>query len=261
MGLLINNKPTSMNPSSLIKKHPGVVLGVGTLPVILGTCCLIGEILAAIGITTSIVLVSFSQARISSGRESVQIDVRNAVCSIGLGEGARHGPGSVSFGPMHFLSDMGASNASPQGVVVQDAEGTVTIVNPSDASRALEFVRWPFMLGLVCTGVTGVAILDLFRRMLRSVTRREVFTAGNIRNVNRLGILFIASSVARLLLAGWLVNRLAAFVALNWPQGNVALKSFSNGDGSGIGIGLMILVLAGVFRQGLALKEDSDLTI
>jgi hypothetical protein len=250
-----------MNTSTLTKKQPGLFLGIGTLPVILGTCCLVGEVLTAIGITTAIFIVPFSQTRISSGRESIRIDVRTAGCSIEFGGSSGRGPGGLSFGPMHFRSDGNAGDASKQGVMVQDTEGTVTIVQPSDAARALEFVRWPVLLGLVCTGGTGVAILDLFRRMLRSVARREVFTAGNIRNVNRLGILFIASSVARLLLAGWLVNRLAAFVAMSWPQGNVALQSFSNADGSGIGIGLMILVLAGVFRQGLALKEDSDLTI
>ena len=136
-----------------------------------------------------------------------------------------------------------------------------TIMRPADAARALEYVRWPFILGILCTGATSVVILDLFRRMLGSVAKREVFTAENIRNVNRLGLLFIGASIAKLLLTGWLVTRFVAFVALSQMHGSAALKSFFEGDGSGIGIGLMIIVLAEVFRQGLALKEENQLTI
>ncbi len=241
----------------------------GLLPRILGVSCLVAEIAAAAGFLAAIVLIPFSQSLLASGRESIRINVPRgnfgAACDVHFG-GVSHQPGGegfggLSIGPLQLRPDPDAMGSPGQDVSIRETEGMATIVQPADAARALEFVRWPFILGMLCSGATTVAILDLFRRMLRSVARSEVFTAENIRNVTRLGILFIASTIANLLLSGWLVNRFVAFVDMGLGRGTPVLQSFSEGDGTGIGIGLMILALAGVFRQGLVLKEDSDLTI
>lgn len=270
------------SPSTFLRlfwTYPGVILGLGRLPAILGICCLVSEILVGIGFLAAIVLIPYSQARVADGRESIRIIVPHNTfdvgCNVLFGDGSRskdirdqpwsnvsyQGLGSLSVEPLSLRADEVARNDTPNEVLIQAIEDVVTIVQPANAARALEFVRWPFIFCLLCTGLTGVAILDLFRRMLGSIAKKEVFTAANIRNVNRLGILFIASSIAKMLLAGWLVHRFIAFVALSQPLGKSVLESSFEGNGSGVGIGLMILVLAGVFRQGLALKEDSQLTI
>ncbi len=271
-----SSRPTFLR---LTWDHPKVLFGIGLLPSILSICCLVGEIAAALGFLAAIVMIPFSQTRVANGRESIRINVAHGTfdggCNVLFGgspnsAGANSQPrgnasdirfGSLSIGPLRLRAEREPEDSAAEDVSVQDVEGVVTIMHPANAALALAFVRWPFILSLLCTGATSVVLLDLFRRMLRSVAKREVFTTENLRNVYLLGILFIASSVAKLFLAGWLVNRFVAFVELSVPHGKAALESASDGDGSGIGIGLMILVLAGVFRQGLALKEDNQLTI
>jgi hypothetical protein len=201
----------------------------------------------------------------ADGREGIRINVQQGVfgglCDFRFGDPRGSSFGSLSVSPLLLGPSAEGKETSPQDLSIREIDGMATIMRPADAARALEYVRWPFILGILCTGATSVVILDLFRRMLGSVAKREVFTAENIRNVNRLGLLFIGASIAKLLLTGWLVTRFVAFVALSQMHGSAALKSFFEGDGSGIGIGLMIIVLAEVFRQGLALKEENQLTI
>jgi hypothetical protein len=88
-----------------------------------------------------------------------------------------------------------------------------------------------------------------------------VFTDANIRNLYKIGILLIFSGIVRLLLAGWLVSRMVAFVTQHFATQGMALESSSGGNLSAVLPGLMIIALAEVFRHGLALKEDSQLTI
>jgi hypothetical protein len=243
--------------------HPGSILGIGLLPSILSICCLVGEIAASIGFLAAIALVPFAQSGVASGREGVHINVPRGAfegCTFQFGDRSKQS-GGFSIGPLRLLAEEESGHAAVQAVSIQDREGTVIIAQPASAAAALAYVRWSFILNLLCSGVTGVVILDLFRRMFGSVARREVFTAANVRNVYRLGILFIASSVAKMILAAWLVRRFIAFSALSLPQWSFSLNKSFEGDASGIGIGFMILVLAGVFYQGLALKEDNELTI
>jgi hypothetical protein len=255
--------------TSTSTKSPSPARPRSVLPRILGIACLIGEIAAGGGFLAAIILIPFSQARLASGRESIRIIVPRgnfgAACEAHFGDTSSrpgdNGFGGLSIGPLRLKSDPDGKGTTTPGLLIRETEGTATVAQPADAARALEFMRWPFILSMLCSGATTVAILDLFRRMLGSVARGEVFTADNIRNVNRLGILFIASTVANLLLSGWLVNRFVAFVAQGQQHGAAALETFSEGNGAGIAIGLMIMVLAGVFRQGLELKEDSQLTI
>jgi hypothetical protein len=54
---------------------------------------------------------------------------------------------------------------------------------------------------------------------------------------------------------------MAAYMASHLPAGKPVLETTVDGNLSSVVTGLMFLVLAEVFRHGLALKEDSSLTI
>ena len=98
--------------------------------------------------------------------------------------------------------------------------------------------------------------------MLVSVERQEVFSPSNIRNVRTIGILLVVSAFLRSLASSWLAVRMAGIVTPFLAGGKVTLESSTEGGFlRGLATGLLILVLAEVFRQGLTLKEESDLTI
>ena len=255
--------------------------------------CGMGEIFAAVGLLAVLLLVPFSEALIESGRANVGLyaghdgpdwsfrvrlphsadayiaydnnDHRFTYSSLAL-SGLNPGFGRTSLGPfrLHIEKEAFSLNDATikaQGFAIDHVDGIVTITRPEAAAQALAFTKWPLGVGMLCTGCVSLAILELLRRMLKSVEQREVFSAVNIRNVRKIGYLLIASSFMKLIAAGWLVNRMAAFVMQHVIAGNATLESSSEGDLSGVWTGLVVLVLAEVFRQGFRLKEDSQFTI
>jgi hypothetical protein len=240
-------------------------------------CCLACELFLAFGTLLTIAHMPFSEAMVANSRESVLITVPHGPffvgCALHFGAGSNSpagpyqvggnisdtGSGSLSIGPIRLRGRNDDTKDSVHGISIRGTEGVLTITQPGEAARALRFVRWPFILSIMCTGGTCVALLDLFRRMLRSVERHEVFTAGNIRNVYWIGFILIASSIAKHVLVGWLVSRTIAFVTALQPQ--AALESSNGMEPFGIATGLMILAFAEILRQGLALKEENQLTI
>ena len=101
--------------------------------------------------------------------------------------------------------------------------------------------------------------------MLLSAERGDAFTPENIRNLSLVGYFIIASSLLRFVTASMLVHRMAVYVAEHVTQhiapGQMVLDLTVDGNVSGVVTGLMILVLAKVFRHGVALEEESALTI
>jgi len=79
--------------------------------------------------------------------------------------------------------------------------------------------------------------------------------------VRYVGFLTILSGFFKLMAAGMLVHKMAAYMASHLPAGKPVLETTVDGNLSSVVTGLMFLVLAEVFRHGLALKEDSSLTI
>jgi hypothetical protein len=233
--------------------------------------CAIGEVATAIGLAFVVALIPLSEAKVAAGRESVAIYVPSGTFHLVFNvrfsspsdsfqgyNAMPAGPGSMSFGPVRLRAP---KDERPQDISFRDMEGSVSILKPDDAAKALAFLEWPFVSTLLFTSAVTVTLLELFRRMLRSVEEREVFTDANIRNLYKIGILLIFSGIVRLLLAGWLVSRMVAFVTQHFATQGMALESSSGGNLSAVLPGLMIIALAEVFRHGLALKEDSQLTI
>jgi Flp pilus assembly protein protease CpaA len=236
--------------------------------------CSIAEVLVAMGFLVAIIIFPFTEKRVASGRERMAITIPRGALNVGftaqfgspsdsgqdlVGSGSIKpvGPvGSLTFGPLNLkpMTDTGSSVAS-----LRPTEGLLTIIQPEKAAEALAFIRWPFLFSISCSGVLTVAILELFRRLLKSVKAREVFTRANIRNVNWIGVILIGSCLAKNAAEAWMVHRMVSF-ATSLPLGS-PLEYTSDGSASGIAAGLLVLALAEVFRQGLVLKEENELTI
>jgi len=254
--------------------------------------CIICEIAAAVGLVAVILMAPFSEAMVRSGRGNVGLYAGHGslnwsfkvrlpygsdsfIIYNGAESGVRYAPsegpgldpglGRVSFGPIRLRMEKGefpmeARNAPDQTVAIDQIEGTMTFLRPELAAQALVSARWPFVAGMLCMGGIGLAVLDLLRRMLRSAKQREVFTSANIRNVQMVGFLVIAFGVLKPAAGAWLASRMIAFVAQHAATGNAIFDTYWQGDVS-MALGLLIVALAEVFRQGLILKEENQLTI
>jgi hypothetical protein len=247
-------------------------------------CCVIGEIFTVVGLAAVLVIIPFLETMVDSRQGSIGMFVNHGSPSLNFNVRLPHTTdanfaydqtglaaantdyGNISFGPLRLhlkpspsVPDLRGLNA--RGLEINNIEGTVTIEQPEKAAEVFGSVKWPFIAGVVCLGGAGLVILDLFRRMFRSAERNEVFTAANIRNVRIIGFLLIASSILKLLTSLWLVNRMATYVMQHVTAGTVSLESSCEGSLPGFVTGLMILALAEVFRQGLLLREENQLTV
>jgi hypothetical protein len=118
-----------------------------------------------------------------------------------------------------------------------------------------------------------VALFDLLRRLFRNVGRGDTFTPQSVRLVQSIGFALIVFWLASSLTAGWFAHAAWDYFAQHTQiavSGTPVKLPPAEGHGwfSEIRLfdwvlfsGLLVLALAEVFRQGLALKRDHDLTV
>jgi hypothetical protein len=144
---------------------------------------------------------------------------------------------------------------------VDDAHGLVEVVKHTGLPVALLTVLY-FML-----------LFGLMRRLFANVGRGESFTHQSVRLVQLIGFSLLVYSVVSALAEGWFEYSVVNFLshhatfevsgaAFRLPQSEHLNFQFGGSGGSPYFFtGLLVLALSEVFRQGLALKNDADLTI
>jgi len=253
--------------------------------------CIIGEAAAAIGMAAFLAVApllelavrqGWAQVGIYAGHDSLSWNFKARLpdghhVSVGFGSidsGVRVSSGGalpsaeygrMSFGPVVLRQAPGAAQEDRRAsrrpaVAVEPTEGTATFLEPEAAARAVGLARWPLIVGVVGAGGAGLAVIDLLRRLLRSACRAEVFTAANIRRVRAVGYLLIASAVVKFAAGVWLGGLIGVLLLRHTAGGWESFLASTQGDVSLLP-GLLIVALAEVFRQGLVLKEESQLTI
>jgi hypothetical protein len=135
----------------------------------------------------------------------------------------------------------------------------------SSFHRALSLL--PMMVGLGF----GLLVCQWMWRLCRNVEKGEIFSANNLKLVRWLGILLVIEPLVLGVLAIWNAHLLADYARENisvgglettMPMAKLFAGSGSTGfDVGSIVIGLLVLCLAEVFRQGLLLKQEAELTV
>ena len=116
---------------------------------------------------------------------------------------------------------------------------------------------------------------DLLRKLFRNVGRSESFTQQNVRLVQFIGFSLLLFSRASDFADGWFHHEVYGYISqhatfmisgtpIRLPQADAF--TFGQVDGSPFGssyfwTGLLVLALSEVFRQGLVLKRENDLTV
>jgi hypothetical protein len=111
-------------------------------------------------------------------------------------------------------------------------------------------------------------------RLCRNVENGEIFSMGNLQLVRRLGWLLIADAVAGFAVQLWTARYVASYINANLSFRGLQVASPNSADFlssmaptsadlaiSQIIYGLLVLCLTEVFRQGVKLKQEADLTV
>ena len=190
-------------------------------------------------------------------------------------------PPDARFGPVHGqLMGQPATlalqpHASGQGEPALSARAfngnvTMTVDKPAGAIELLKRYGLPLLL---IYAVFFAALFELLRRLFRNVGRGESFTPQNVRLVQVVGGALIIFSLISAVGESWFAHAMYAYLTEHTQFAisgtSVRLPPAENTQlvarlpfGSPVFLsGLLVLALAEVFRQGLALQRESDLTV
>lgn len=164
------------------------------------------------------------------------------------------------------------SSPDPQKFDLTPADADIN--NPQLVTNAwalkFENTGWGIRLQILTLSLVKISfILVVFlilRAFVRSLEKKETFTPQNIRRLQRIGFLFLLIEPYQ-----WMVSLLRK----NWMISYFNLEAVSKGISYRIGymlgsgnflwnwilVGVLVLVIAEVFKQGLKLKEEVDLTV
>lgn len=192
-------------------------------------------------------------------------------------------PPDAHFGPLH--GEVGGQQAElslqpPPGghgtavfvAHVFNGNATITVNAPAQLIALLIGYGLPLLL---IHALFLVALFDLLRRLFGNVGRGESFTPQSVRLVQIVGGTLIVFSLISTLVKNWFANVIFTFLLqhtaitvsqapVRLPQVGASHIHFGHLLPFGDGVfwsGLLVLALAEVFRQGLALKHDNDLTV
>lgn len=192
---------------------------------------------------------------------------------------------SAGFGEMVFnpasvtLRTDSTPNAKiVEGVKLRELSGALAVANKEEGAKLMTATRVPVFVARLARALTLFAIAHLLWRLCQAVERGEVFSQGNSRLVRWLGFALVARPIVSLFTETWQHASVAHYVenhvwfegvrpivtssGLGWWERAVENTLYHGDfDFSLFVTGLLVLVLAEVFRRGLALKQEADLTV
>jgi hypothetical protein len=189
-------------------------------------------------------------------------------------------PPGTQFGPfpVDFGGQPGSVALTPSG---HDSDFTVTALRGSvtflvrQAGGMIDVLKHYGLPVVLLHTVFFVVLFDLLRRLFRDVGRGESFSVKTVRLVQGVAGTLLVYSVVSAIAESWFVHTAFSYFAqhaqitisgttihLPAPEhmGFPGFHGFPFGSPVFLS-GLLVLALSEVFRQGLALKSENDLTV
>lgn len=186
-------------------------------------------------------------------------------------------PPGTHFGPLH--GDVGGQPASfvleSKGA---DSDFTATFFRGTinlfvkEAGGLVEVVKHRGLPVVLINMIFFAALFELLRRLFRNVGRGESFTRQTVQLVQFVGGALIVFSIVSAFAESWFAHSVYLYLVdhatvtvsgapVQLPQAKHMGWPHSDGGSPIFFSGLLVLALSEVFRQGLALKGEHDLTV
>jgi len=185
-------------------------------------------------------------------------------------------PQGAHFGPLkaNFFGQPGSIAFKDSAFALTAFRGAlaISIQNAGGLIEMLKHYGLPLILMKI---VFFIVVFELLRRLFRNVGRGESFTQPTLRLVQILGVSLLVYSLASAVAESWFVHAMYAYLVQNaqiaisgspvhLPQPHGMRISVGREFPFGTPMffsGLLVLALSEVFRQGLVLKRENDLTV
>jgi hypothetical protein len=149
---------------------------------------------------------------------------------------------------------------------------------PSD-KEGVALERWTVLPTWAVLMAFSLLLCHLLWRLCSNVERGEIFTTTNLKLVRGMGTALIGYTIVSSLAVTWINHRVARYASEHLSFGDLKLAPTLEAT-SGVGrffdaarayilhfdvsllvTGLLVLALAEVFRQGLELRQETELTV
>ena len=186
-------------------------------------------------------------------------------------------PPGTHFGPIK-LDLMGQPGTVVLRAVNGDSDFTVTALRGSvtlfveKAGGLIEVLKHHGLPLILINTIFFAVLFDLLRRLFRNVGRGQSFTRQSVYLVQIVGAWLLVFSLVSAFAESWFSHAMYAYLAqhavvtisgtsLHLPAMHGMAFPSGHGGSPVFFAGLLVLALSEVFRQGLALKNDNDLTV
>jgi hypothetical protein len=150
------------------------------------------------------------------------------------------------------LQTLGVATKLTENIWLSTAESSIIVFNPS---FGLSLYSYLYMLTIV--GAFGYVIL-ITRKIISSVLDGNPFKKVNSVRLRMIGVILIAVPIVLQIVSHIVLNSISIV-------GTKGINSFSSSYGTyasaGFVFGLLFLVISEVFRVGVLMKEEQDLTV
>lgn len=173
----------------------------------------------------------------------------------------------MQVGDLSVIVPKGAVELHPrdtgESISVTRLDGKI-FWHPEENNQHLTKTVNRIMLPAALLSTLAMAFLcDLFRRLFLQVEQGNYFTIETLRLVQRLGTMLLIFSLINEGVGWWLSQQFADLFQTQSASSRgitISLDNFLFGQPAALS-GLIVLALSEVFRQGLALKRENDLTV
>ncbi len=164
-----------------------------------------------------------------------------------------------------------------EGLFISKVQGQIITDDTVIFTDFLKYVRPAAVFTVLFFGFMIVFQCEMLRRLFKNLGKGIVFTQANVRNIHKLGIAMIVFTIGFNLCVDIIQYQVNDYVEDHIEVEGIAFERFDPENQMSIGFeindiglhldiqgvlaGLIVLSLGEVFRRGLQLKEENELTI
>lgn len=186
-------------------------------------------------------------------------------------------PAGTHFGPLE-VDFAGQPGSVALSAVNNDSDFTLTafrgdiVLAVQQAGGLIEVAKHYGLPAILISAIFFIVLFDLLRRLFRNVSRGDSFTRQSVFFVQLVGVSLIVYSVVSAYAQGWFAAAMLTYLSqhavitvsgtpVHLPAPDASFPHGVHFSGSAFLAGLLVLAISEVFRQGLTLKSEHDLTV
>ena len=185
--------------------------------------------------------------------------------------------GEVSLQAAPEALALTSRTTKPPSVELHGLRGQLNLNLLSRDADLVSAARWSLFPAMAAGLAFSWLMFGALRQVCANIERGEIFSEKNLRLVRSIGVMLIAYSFVGGAISLWASHVMGGYLsehvaltglgeAIRFPTHGMAFNytlpsSFLQAGGGGLITGCLVLVISEAFRQGLALKTESDLTV